>query len=281
MKPSAEVRIGAVRGALPRPAMTALVAARSALAWRSDAVHQDALAQMRFVLEETRPDADIAAAARAYVRYQARRGEVRWHPELITRLPVSGLEHLAGARDRGRGVVLSFMHHAFYEGAFASIARLGIPTHMVVYPYMLRDDAPGWLKQHIRVGTSNGGVAVSADIGNEGLVGLLGQGAVLAIASDVPGHTPMRFFGRDVVGSFGAARLATATGSPVVVMTSEPGPDGPTVRLHEPLEPESFASARELLDAILPVHEAAQVAWPEAIDIPLSRWGTADIGAHQ
>jgi lauroyl/myristoyl acyltransferase len=281
MSPTTEMRLGAVRGMLPAPGMTAVVAARTSLAWRRPAVQEDALAQMRFVLEHTQPGADIEAAARAYVRYQARRGELRWHPALINRLPVQGLEHLTAAKDRGRGVVLSFMHHAHYEGGFASIARLGVPCHMVVYPYMLRDDAPVWLKQHIRVGTSNGGVPVSADVGTEGLVDLLGQGAVLAIASDVPGHTPMRFFGRDVVGSFGAVRLAAATGSPLVVMTSELGTGGLTVRLHEPLDPAGFGSARELLDVILPIHEAAQVAWPEAIDIPLSRWGTADVGAHQ
>lgn len=281
MSPATEMRLGALRGMLPGPGMAAVVAARTSLAWRRPAVQEDALAQMRFVLEHTRPGADIEAAARAYVRYQARRGEVRWHPSLVDRLPVHGLEHLTTARDRGRGVVLSFMHHAHYEGSFASIARSGVPCHMVVYPYMLRDDAPVWLKQHIRVGTSHGGVPVSADVGTEGLVDLLGQGAVLAIASDVPGHTPMRFFGRDVVGSFGAVRLAAATGSPLVVMTSELGAEGLTVRLHEPLDPAGFASARELLDVILPIHEAAQVAWPEAIDIPLSRWGTADVGARQ
>ncbi len=194
---------------------------------------------------------------------------------------MSGLDHLRDARREGNGVVLSFMHHAHYEGGFASMGRLGVPPHMVAYPYMLRDDAPVWLQQHVRVACSTGGIAVSADVGNDGLVNLLAEGAVLAIASDVPGRTPMRFFGRDVVGSFGAARLATATGSPLVVMTSELGPDGLAIRLHEPLDPRGFTSARDLLDAILPIHEAAQVAWPEAIDIPLSRWGTAEVGARR
>ena len=59
--------------------------ARFRLAWSRPSVREDARAQMRFLLEHTRPDADLEAAARAYVRGQVWRGELRWHPELITR----------------------------------------------------------------------------------------------------------------------------------------------------------------------------------------------------
>ena len=107
-------------------------------------------------------------------------------------------------------------------------------------------------------------------------MGLLQSGEVVGIASDVPGHTPVRFVGRDVVGSYGAARLAAATDSPVVVMTSEPGPAGPEIRLHEPIEPRDFGSANELLQAMLTIHEEAIVEWPEAYDLPLSRWTLTD-----
>ena len=46
----------------------------------------------------------------------------------------------------------------------------------------------------------------------EGIVDLLGQRRVVAVASDVPGRTPLRFAGRDVLGSFGAARIAADGG---------------------------------------------------------------------
>ena len=279
MSPSAEERIGRLRGRVPRAAIPALVALRSRLEWSRESVREDARTQMKFLLEHTTPDADVEAAARAYVRFQAWRGESRWHPELISHLPVVGMEHLTSARESGRGVLVSFMHHAHYEGGFASIARRGVPAQVVVYPYMLREDAPTWLKQHLNVARSGGAVPISAAIGTDGITALLQRGEVVGIASDVPGHTPVRFVGRDVVGSYGAARLAAATTSPVVVMTSEPGKDGPTVRLHEPLDPQRYDSPKELLQAMLELHEAALVRWPEATDLPLSRWSLTDAPA--
>jgi lauroyl/myristoyl acyltransferase len=263
-----------IRPRVPKSLVPALVAARYRLAWSRRGVREDAVAQMRFLLEHTRPEADLDEIARGYVRYQARRGELRWHPELITGLRVDGIGFLLGARSAGRGVLLNFVHHGYYDGGFPSIARLGVPSHMVVYPYMLEPDAPLWLQQHVKVGTANGGTAVSAAIGTAGMLEILRRGDVLAIASDVPGRTPMKFVGREVLGSFGAARLAAEAGSPVVVMTSEEDEQGPIIRLHEPLEPADFDTPQALLERMLAIHEDVILRWPEATDLPLSRWGS-------
>lgn len=271
-----EERLATLRARVPAPLLPGLIAARARLAWRRASVREDARAQMRFLLEHTRPEADIEAAARAYVRFQARRGELRWHPDQLASLPVVGLEHLVAARDAGAGVVLSFVHHGFYEGAFASIARRGVPGHLVAYPYMLEPDAPLWLRQHVRVSCLHGGTPVSAAIGSDGIRDLLRQGHVVAIATDVPGRTPMRFAGREVLGSFGAARLAGDTGSPVVAVSTEFDERGAFIRLHEPLHTAAFESPRELLAAMLAIHERVLVRWPEATDIPLARWTAAD-----
>lgn len=266
-----EELVARMRAGTPKPLVPAVVAARTRVAWSRAAVREDARAQMRFLLEHTRPDADLDATAKAYVRFQARRGELRWHPELLTNLPVDGIEHLRDAKALGRGVLLSFVHHGYYEGALASIARLGFPSQMVVYPYMLEPDAPLWLRQHVSVATSTGGSAVSSAVGADGLADLLRRGEIVAIASDVPGRTPIKLVGREVLGSFGAARLPMATDSPVVVMTS--GEDG-AVRLHGPLLPGDHETAQSLLEAMLAQHEEALVNRPEAYDLPLSRWGT-------
>jgi lauroyl/myristoyl acyltransferase len=276
---TAEETAARLRARVPRALIPALVAARSGLAWRRPAVREDARAQMRFLLEQTELDADVDEVARAYVRYQARRGELRWHPELLTSLRVEGLDNLVTARERGHGVVLNFVHHGHYDGAFPSIARLGVRAHMVVYPYMLEDDAPTWLRQHVKVALVNGGTAVSAAIGTEGMLDLLRRGEVLALASDVPGKTPVSFAGRQVLGSFGAALLATTAAAPVVVLTCEEDADGPVIRLHDPLNPAAYATPQALLRRMLELHEAVVLRWPEATDIPLSRWGSAEIAA--
>jgi lauroyl/myristoyl acyltransferase len=271
---SPQSAVGRIRSSIPRWLLPLVVGVRFRLAWSRAAVREDARAQMRFLLEHTRQDADINAVARDYVRYQVRRGELRWHPEMITSLRVDGIEHLLAARDEGRGVLLNFVHHGYYDGAFPSIARYGVRCRMVVYPYMLEPDAPLWIKQHVALACTGGGTPVSAAVGNDGITDLLRQGEVVAIASDVPGRTPLSFVGRDVLGSFGAARLATDTNSPVIVMTSEEDTDGPFIRLHEPFEPKRYQAPKELLQALLVIHESRQVRWPEATDLPLSRWGT-------
>lgn len=269
-----------LRRATPPVLLPLVVAARTRLAWSRTGVREDARAQMRFLLEHTVPAADLEArveeAARAYVRYQARRGELRWHPRLLTHLRVEGIEHLVGARDLGRGVMVSFTHHGYYDGAFPSIAAAGVRCHMVVHPYMVEPDAPLWIQQHVRVGSANGGTAVSSAIGAAGMLDLLSRGEVLAIASDVPGRTPVRFLGHDVLGSFGAARLAADAGSPVVALTSEEDDRGPYIRLHPPIDPAEFSSPGELLQAMLAVQGETQTRWPEATDLPLSRWGRVE-----
>ncbi|WP_148572994.1 hypothetical protein [Nocardioides caldifontis] len=276
MKPSTELALGRVRGLVPTALLPAFVEARTRLAWRRPEVREDARAQMRFVLEHTRPDVEIEGVALSYVRRQVWRGELRWHPELITDQPVEGIEHLVAARALGRGVVLSFMHHGHFEGALATIGRHGVPLHIVGYPQLLSSEAPGWMQQHARVAQSQGGVAVLSTAGAERFVELLTGGAVLALASDVAGSTPMRFLGRDLIGSFGAPRLAMGTGSPVVVMTSELKDGKPAMRIHEPFDPAEFPTPHKLLEAMLATHEPYLVRWPELYDLPTTHWGIPD-----
>ena len=76
-----ERAVAALRAARCRAgAIPIVVALRSRLAWSRADVRDDARAQMEFLLEHTRPEADLDAVARDYVRYQVRRGELRWHP---------------------------------------------------------------------------------------------------------------------------------------------------------------------------------------------------------
>lgn len=261
----------------PAALVPALVRVRHRLAWSRSSVRAEAHRQMEFLLAETRPNADLDAVASGYARAMIRRGEERWHPGIVTGRRLEGLEHLVGARDMGRGVIVSFVHHGFYDGgAFPALAHAGVPTHMMIYPYMARDDAAGWIKRHLVVNSLGGGIPTSTEIGTQGIIDLLTRGAVVAIASDVPGRTPMTFVGREVLGSFGAARLAMTTGSPVVLLTSERDERGEHVRLHAPLHPQDFESPQTLLAEMMSRHEKRVLAWPEATDIPLSRWGVPD-----
>ena len=269
----AETLIGWVRRLTPAFLVPAVIRLWAALGWRRTAVRDDARRQMGFLVGDAHPELD--ALARDYAFEMARRGELRWHPRLANDVRLEGAEHLLAAAAPGRGVVLSFMHHGLYDRSFTAVGRLGLPLSMVVHPYMLGDDAPGWIRQHVRVNTQGGGAAVSAEIGTAGMADLLARGGVVALASDVPGRTPVTFAGRRVLGSFGAARIAADNGAPVVVMTSARDEHGEVLRLHPALDPSDFASPHDLLTALLAQHEAAILAWPEATDLPCSRWEPA------
>ncbi len=55
-------------------------------------------------------------------------------------------------------------------------------------------------------------------------------------------------------------------------MTVERDDQGSFVRVHEALEPKRFDSPQDLLRAMAALHERSILAWPEACDLPLSRW---------
>jgi lauroyl/myristoyl acyltransferase len=266
---------GRLRGLLPVPLMRALATLRARLAWRSEAVRADARKQMAFLLEKSDPGADIEAAARRYVWRQALRGELRWHPSVTTSMTIVGYEHLDTAIAHGRGVVFNWMHHGTVEATAKPMSDAGYYMRQVGADKLF-GALPAWLRQHLKIAAMGGSVMVNAAGGSEALRNELKNGHTLSIAIDVAGRTPMRWLGRDLVGSFGAPRFAMETGAPVVIMTAELLDEKdllPFVRIHPPLWPEDYADARELLDAMLALHEPYVVKWPELYDIPLSHWG--------
>jgi len=270
--------VEAVRRSIPPRLLPVVVQVRFWLSWAQPAVREDARRQMRFLLEKSRPEVDIEEKAKAYVRRMILRGELRWHPEfVIDQQRVVGFENLVAARHLGRGVVINYMHHSYFESLTPVLAKRGVRCLMMGFDHILGDDNPGWLRQNLALAAMGGNVAVSVSIGAEGIANLLREGNVVTIATDVPGSTPIRFAGRDLVGSFGAARVATMTGSPVVVATNEIDDDGtPLVRIHDPLDPGDFDTPRDLLERMLEIHQDVVLRWPEESDIPLSRWALAD-----
>ena len=145
---------------------------------------------------------------------------------------------------------------------------------MIVYPYMVRDDAPRWLKQHMRVACTGGGVAVSAEVGTQGIVDLLDQGRW---SPSPPTCRVVRRCASSVATC--SARSAPRgsppdAGSPVVVMTSEVDEQGPFVRLHEPLDAEGLRRRPQaLLEEMLARHEQVDRAVARGAPTSRSRGG--------
>ncbi|MFL6156657.1 MAG: hypothetical protein ACJ72D_11215 [Marmoricola sp.] len=265
-----------VRGLIPVGALPGLARRRIDKLWLNEEFRASQEAEMQFALEHTERASEIPQIARGYAEFALLRGYRRWHPGLLSHQPVTGAEWLTDRRDPERGVLLSFVHHAQFEGLFPSLARQGAAIHVVVAPEAFDPASHIQLRQHFKVaGMMPSTTLVPATIGTAGMVELLENRAILAIASDVAGRTPLQFLGRELRGSFGAARIATQTDAPVVVVTSHLGDDGnPRLQVHPPLEPSSFSDPADLLAAIMALHEPAVLAWPEAFDSPYTRLGS-------
>lgn len=249
-----------------------IVRVRLRRALRSQPHWDRARAEMELLLGAAHPDADLDEAARRYIEAWVWRGEKRWHPSLLTNQRVVGIENLVAAQAQGRGVLLSFMHHGDYSGAFASIAKVGVSPHVIVAPKVVADGSPHYLKEHHRV-AAMGTTVVSTEVGSAGIADLLQSGAVVGIASDVVGQSVVEFAGRRFRGSSGAARLAHNHGSPVVLLTTRRDAQGPYLHLAPAVDPGAFATPEDLLAVMLRHHEAAILDWPEAVDGPISNWG--------
>lgn len=270
------------RTTLPGSWVPPVVALRLHLDRRSEAMRRLAEEQARFLLPDGVDDATVAAVTERYLLHNAWRAELRWHPELITHQPVHGLEQLHAVRRLGRGVLISFLHHGPYDGALPSVARAGVPLHVVVGSEVTDASstagAPPFLRQHATVASSCGNRLVDVDAGSDEVGRLLRRGECVALALDVVGRSEVTFLGRRLLGSGGAARLAARYDTPVVPLTATRGTRGFSVCLGTPHEPRDHPDDTALLAALLRHHEAAVQACPEAYHHPTTRWGGPPAG---
>lgn len=237
--------------------------------------------QMEFLLGVTQPGLDLDMVARRHLERMVWRGELRWRPELITSQPVTGIEHLSESRGAHGGLVLAFMHHGHFDGAFASLVKAGAPTLTTVgHPLLFDADAPPHLRQHMAL-VRSGSSPVDVSMGYSGLRDLVLAGHTLTIAVDQPGSTPITFAGRSLLGTSGAARIAFETKSPLVLLTAHPGAGlTPRLELSEPLLPWQFDTVEDLLAAMLAGFAPSIQAWPEAADWPRAKWTHLDLDGN-
>ncbi len=264
-----------LRRLVPVAAVPALVRRRVERLWANDEFRAAQTGEMEFLLGKSPRAAEVPELAFAYTEQMLIRAHMRWHPRVICRQRVKGLEILTG-RDQRRGMILSFMHHHRYEAMFSSIVTAGgPPSTMVVSEAITRPEAGIAFQQHLRV-ASRGGDFVNAEVGVKGLAECLGPGRLLGLAVDFPGRTPVTFLGRRVLAPFGTPRLAAMTDTPIVLLTHRRDEQGPYVQVHEPIEPSDHPDQEDLLVTILDRHAEAILDWPEALEAPSARFGAMD-----
>jgi lauroyl/myristoyl acyltransferase len=271
---SLSARAQEIRRFIPLPVLLAIGRRRVAGLMKNDAFRELQETNMRWLLENTDRAEEVPVLAREYAEFDVLRNYRRWHAKPLITQRVEGAQWLTTERDPDRGVVLSFMHHGQYDGLVGSLHGAGINVHGLVAPDAWDPDAPVQIRQHYKLcGMIPESPLVSTAEGSAKLAERLEKDhVILAIATDVAGRTPITFLGRQMLGSFGAVKLALQTNSPVTLVTSHENPDGsPFFRLHEPIEPKDFPDSQDLLNEILRRHEPAVLAWPAAYDSPHGR----------
>lgn len=264
---------------LPLPLVRPVIQRRVRRAQGNDVTRGIARRQMEFLLGRSRPDVDLDAVAERYLEQWVWRRELRWRPDAATRQRVFGVENLTRARGTSGGLMLCFVHHGLYEGAFRPMVEAGAPPFTsVVHPSLVAPTVAEHAAAQLRL-IHTGTAVVPADVGYAGLRAVVEDGTTLAIAVDLPGSTRVRFVGRDLLGASGGARIAFETGTPVVLMTAHPPTEHgfiQDVHLSEPLMPADHATAEDLLQAILDGLEPSVLAWPEAYDWPRPKFTVLD-----
>jgi lauroyl/myristoyl acyltransferase len=102
--------------------------------------------------------------------------------------------------------------------------------------------------------------------------GLLTDGNVVALASDLPGSLPFTMLGRRVSGGSGAARLALELGVPIIPVTAWQRGTLQTYEVGTPIEPGELGDLEGIQQAIADAHAPAILAWPEGLMAPFERW---------
>jgi lauroyl/myristoyl acyltransferase len=232
---------------------------------------------MLYLLEHSERAPEVDDLARSWVYETLKREELLWRPWLSTHMEVEGTEILELLTSRGTGCVLSFMHQGMYMGLFGSLGALGFTTHVATLPAFFRGDVTGpvlWRRQQIvRVFGGNGARPFPARGAYSTMLDLVAAGEIVAIATDVPGRLPMTFLGRRVSAASGPARLALEAEIPIVPVTSHRSGHRQRFRIEEPIWPAEHADLNSMQQAIADRHAPAILAWPEAVQEPLARWG--------
>jgi lauroyl/myristoyl acyltransferase len=222
---------------------------------------------------------DIRAVAKRYLFEWHRSVEMDYHTRLATRLPIDRFGVLRDAHTAGKGVILNNMHHGYTGGIAPAIARRGLPIKV--------GGAAWFYTEHFRQsqgpqamrGKRRAAIILQPGVKPFNIQGSfnqmcewLRQGYIIMIASDMPGHTTVTWLGRQVNVGSGAARLAVATGAPIVPITCHRNGLGYRYRVEDPFSASPDDDFRGVLAQIYAAHEPAVRAWPEAVERPLRRY---------
>jgi lauroyl/myristoyl acyltransferase len=231
---------------------------------------------MRFLLDGSERAHEVPDLAYEFARHTILRQFVRWKVRAITSQELRGVEWITTERDVTRPMVISFVHHHQYEGIWASLTKqYGEKLIGIMLPEWMEPDAPIEYRQHRKL------IEVAGELHPAGgakfmMDNYLRPGDRFVISPDLAGNVPVTFLGKQFLCSPGASRMAFIKKAPVVCVTTHRSGKRHYVQFHPPLEPNDYANASELNQAMFDIHAPAILAWPEALDTPKQRFGAPE-----
>ena len=188
------------------------------------------------------------AAALRHLEENRFRTEIAFRPWQWGTRWIDG-HHLEAAIAQGRGVIASYPHLGPLPGIGVALTRYDPRPCTVVGDWMFNDQADAQARRW-RVSLERAGVTPIPSSGSAGTIAAaLRSGRTVSIAFDVPGSTPTRFLGHDVLLASGTAWLAQETGALVVPIARGRSGWRPWTRAGAALEP-----GDGLHDALADVH---------------------------
>lgn len=272
----------ALRRLVPAPWAMAGLDLAQRLAVRRDPARLDAArAAMEAVVGGTALEGDLERLAFRHLCAWARGWELMWRPWLLAGMPVEGAEALRDL-EPGRGVVFSLPHYGPLVGV-AALPRVVGPVHAAVGEHMAAEEAPagynGYQNEQVRKVLRDSGFRLVRAAGSaRTFTEVLEAGGRVLINLDVPGKTPVQFFGKTVELMSGTARLAASTDAVVVPVVPLPRGRKWYLHLDAPLDPRDHESWEDLLQATVTAVEGLVLRAPEYLESPLrdGGWAVAD-----
>jgi lauroyl/myristoyl acyltransferase len=128
---------------------------------------------------------------------------------------ILGWDHLMGALDRGKGLLIVTGHLGNWDLPAAIMAGRGFPVNVIVETL----EPPAWNERVQAIRERIGLRAIPMETGVRDLYAALARNETLALVFDRPleqGGVPVTFFGAETRVPEGAARLALRTGAAVI-----------------------------------------------------------------
>ena len=236
---------------LPTPLALRLAALRGRLEWRVVARRRDeALRMTETIRGVPRDSPDASRFARERLVEDAVQAELNWRPWLGRRTEIEGMEHLASARTRERGVIVATAHVGPFLTLIHALAARGIRVYVSGGQFGGEPAFDGrrgrWTLMQNRWVEDAGGRWVHRGGSYPLLRALLERGELCVMTVDAAGSVEVELGGHRAHVRGGVAALAVDTGALILPAAALRHGSRPVVTIFDPVEPADFADADEL-----------------------------------